>query len=116
MGFLWREQTSLNFTEANNLLQQVSLKPAMPQLLLISNLTTQSAADFTVGTFLSPKDKVRTVVTLTFTHSKAVCPNCKDGRPPHDSKDLVMISQTSVAHLRMVQLCQCKERSRSWAY
>lgn len=112
MGFLWREKTSLNFTEENSLLQQVSLKPIITQLLLVSYLTTQSPA----GTFLSPKGNMHMVLTLTFTHREAVCPDCKAGRPPHDSKGLVAISQPSVAHLRVVQLSHCKIRSRSWAY
>lgn len=40
----------------------------------------------------------------------------KLGRITHDSKGLVMISQPSVARLRVVQLCQCKMRSGPWAY
>lgn len=112
-GFFGEKKTSLNLTEETNILQQVSLKPMIPLLLLVSNLPTQSAT----GTFpYAPKDKVHVDFPPAFTHSEATCPDCKAGRPPHDSKGLLVISQPSVAHLRALQLCQCKLRSGSWAY
>ena len=69
----WTVQWKTTFNNRHCRSNYVSLKPIIAQLLLVSNLTMQSAA----GAFLSPKGRVNTILTPAFTQNEAACPDCK---------------------------------------
>lgn len=86
----------------------------MPLLLLVSNLTTQSAA----GAFPSPKGKVSMVLTSASTQSEAAFPGCK--APENHTwlrglgRDFTTFCST-VESGALMSVCN-KMRSRPWAY